>query len=155
MDFSRLISTDRIQCDPDLKSKKRVLESLSQMLARASNVPATEIFEKLIERERLGATSLGHGVALPHGRVGRGDQIVGAFIKLAEPVNFDSPDGEPVDLFFALLVPEDHTTQHLETLSTIAKFMNSSNIRNTIRNARSAIDIFQLFSSHNLNKQAS
>lgn len=155
MDFTRLITIDRITCDPAVSSKKRVLEHLSELLAKAADTKATDIFDKLIERERLGSTSLGYGVALPHGRLGQGEDIIGAFVKLPRAIDFDSPDGKPVDLLFALLVPEDHNTQHLETLASIARFFNNSEVRDSLRQAQTAEDILHIFQSRALNRQAS
>ncbi|MDH5516622.1 MAG: PTS sugar transporter subunit IIA [Gammaproteobacteria bacterium] len=146
MDFTHLITLDRIECNPDIRSKKRVLEQLSTLLASASDQTSLAIFDTLIERERLGSTGLGHGIALPHGRLGQGDEIIAAFIKLPEAIAFDSADGQPVDLLFALLVPEAKNTEHLQTLAAIAKFFSDSKHQQSIRECDSAEDIYQTLS---------
>jgi len=108
-------------------------------------IPA-EIFNKLIERERLGSTGLGHGVALPHGRLGNNDSAVGAFIKLNTPVDFDSTDGKPTDLIFALLVPLEHTEEHLQILASLAGMFSDSDFCKQLRECNSSEDLFNLLS---------
>jgi PTS system nitrogen regulatory IIA component len=138
MDVSDLISPERISCDAQDHSKKRVLEHLSNLLATSTpNLTPTEIFSSLIERERLGSTALGHGVALPHGRLHGREQAVGAFIKLKEGINYDAMDNEPVDLFYALLVPDHFTDEHLRIISKLAEMFNNIDFRNQIRKCNS------------------
>lgn len=155
MDLTRLITIDRIECNPDIRSKKRVLERLSELLATASDQSSMRIFDKLIERERLGSTGLGQGIALPHGRLGRGDNIIAAFIKLPEAISFDSADGQPVDLLFSLLVPEEKNNEHLQTLAAIAKFFQDKGNQQLIRDANSSEDILQKLTTGLLTSQAS
>lgn len=143
MDFTHLITLDRIECNPDIRSKKRVLEQLSTLLSSASEQSSNNIFDTLIERERLGSTGLGHGIALPHGRLGQGDEIIAAFIKLPDAITFDSADGQPVDLLFALLVPEAKNTEHLQTLAAIASFFSDIDNQQSIRNCNSAEEVYQ------------
>jgi len=155
MDLTRLISTDRIECNPDIRSKKRVLERLSELLASASDQESLKIFDKLIERERLGSTGLGQGIALPHGRLGLGDDIIAAFIKLPKAIPFDNVDGQPVDLLFALLVPEAKTNDHLQTLAAIARFFQDENNQKLIRDSQTPEEIFQQLKNNTLTQQAS
>lgn len=155
MDLTRLISIDRIECNPDIHSKKRVLERLSTLLATASDQTSKNIFDKLIERERLGSTGLGQGIALPHSRLGSGDDIIAAFIKLPKAIPFDSADGKPVDLLFALLVPEAKNTDHLQTLAAIAKFFQDKSNQQIIRDSNSSEEIYQKLTNNTLNQQAS
>lgn len=155
MDLSRLITIDRIECNPDIRSKKRALEKLSTLLASASDQTSKQIFDKLIERERLGSTGLGQGIALPHGRLGQADEIIAAFIKLPEAIAFDSADGQPVDLLFALLVPEAKNNDHLQTLATIAKFFQDKSNQQLIRDSNSSEEIFRKLTDSTLDQQAS
>lgn len=155
MDLTRLISIDRIECNPDIRSKKRALEKLSTLLASASDQTSVNIFDKLIERERLGSTGLGQGIALPHGRLGQGDDIITAFIKLPEAIAFDSIDGQPVDLLFALLVPEAKNNDHLQTLAAIAKFFQDKSNQQLMRNSNSSEEILQKLSNSTLTQKAS
>ena len=138
MDVSELISPERISCDAQDPSKKRVLEHLSNLLATSTpNLTPTEIFSSLIDRERLGSTALGHGVALPHGRLHGREQAVGAFIKLKEGINYDAMDKQPVDLFYALLVPDHFTDEHLKIISKLAEMFNNDDFRDQIRQCHS------------------
>ena len=121
MDITKLLTPERVLCLQDISSKKRVLEKLSELLCQgASDFETADVFNRLIERERLGSTGLGHGVALPHGRMGDNEITIGAFIKLDEGVDFDSPDHQAADLLFALLVPEQHTSEHCPWLACSA-----------------------------------
>lgn len=155
MDFTQLITLDRIVCNPDIHSKKRVLETLSTLLASACDQKSTAIFDKLIERERLGSTGLGQGIALPHGRLGSGENIIAAFIKLPEAIDFESADGQPVDLLFALLVPEAKNTEHLQTLAAIAKFFQNESNQSLLRKAESEEAILRILQNNFLSQQAS
>jgi len=146
MDIINLITPDRVQCLSGISSKKRALESLSQLLGSgAIGVDPTDIFHKLIERERLGSTGLGHGVALPHGRLS--SQLLdtddaqffsqsialGCLIKLDQGVDFDSPDKEPADLLFGLLVPAHCTDEHLQILAALAKMFSDKSFCEQLR----------------------
>ena len=106
MPIENIIQPDRVLCNAMARSKKHCLEILSELLVRSIPDIANEvIFENLIERERLGCTSLEKGVAFPHCRVDGIDESTAAFIKLSEPVDFDAADGEPVDLVFGMILP--------------------------------------------------
>ena len=155
MDLTQLITLDRIVCNPDIHSKKRVLELLSELLASACDQKSSDIFDKLIERERLGSTGLGQGIALPHGRLGLGEHIIAAFVKLPEAIAFESADGQPVDLLFALLVPEAKNNEHLQTLASIAKFFQDESNQSLIRKAESPEAIFRILQNNFLTQQAS
>ena len=115
-------------------SKKRVLENLSDFLSeRMEGVTADELYQGLLSRERLGSTGIGEGVAIPHCRLASCDKITGALIKLQETVDFDAIDSEPVDLIFALIVPEEQNDQHLQVLSLIAELLQDESVRNELR----------------------
>lgn len=127
-------------------SKKRVLEFLSTFLndLKGDEAAADAIYQKLLERERLGSTGIGYGVAIPHCRVKTCNHITGALLKLSDKVDFDAIDGEPVDLVFALIVPEEHNQQHLEALSAIAALMQEETFRNKLRGAATSDDLYKL-----------
>ena len=134
MNITELLSPDRVASRDDVGSKKRLLEQISILLADgAPGLPDSEIFDALDSREKLGSTGLGKGVAIPHGRMPELENPVCAFIKLSTPVDFDTSDGEPVDLVFALLVPEDSTEEHLQVLSTIAEIFSNSDVCAALR----------------------
>lgn len=145
MQLSDLLSEDRIACEVGAHSKKRALEALSQLLAQDQlYVTAGDIFDSLLSRERLGSTGIGHGVAIPHGRVKNTRQASGAFIRLAESIDFDAIDQSPVDLIFALLVPEESTDEHLAILSELAGLFNEPSFRDSLRHAENKHEIYSL-----------
>lgn len=102
-----------------------------------------EVIDALAARERLGCTGLGHGVAIPHGRVDFVTQPIGAAITLKEPIDFDAPDGEPVDIIVGLLIPEAEVDGHLKILASLAKFFNSEDNRSSMRKTHSAEEILE------------
>ena len=126
MNITDLLDPERIVCCANAGSKKRILEQLAALLAaNAPQTPQNDIFDALINREKLGSTGLGRGVAIPHGRMPSLKEPLCAFIKIDEPLEFDASDGQAVDLVFALLVPEDSTEEHLQVLSTIAEIFSN------------------------------
>jgi PTS system nitrogen regulatory IIA component len=151
MNLSEILSVNRVRLGLEVASKKRALETLSELLASCHPVdPALSprvVRDALIARERLGSTGLGHGVALPHGRLPDFDHTTAAFVRLADGVDFDAPDGAPVDLLFGLLVPEQSTEVHLEILAAVARALNEPLIRERLRRADSAEEALELLAS--------
>ncbi|MCP4409134.1 MAG: PTS IIA-like nitrogen regulatory protein PtsN [Gammaproteobacteria bacterium] len=146
MTIADLLSLERIALQPDVSSKKRALEVLSEQLASAaSNLNAIEIFDCLIARERLGSTGLGHGVAIPHARIAGVDDSVGAVLKLRQGVDYDALDQGPVDLLFALLVPEESTEVHLGLLSQLAEMFSDEKVLKELRTAQDSNTLLKLF----------
>lgn len=147
MQLSELLSPERVACDVQAASKKRVLEQLSAMIADGqATLTETDIFDSLIARERLGSTGLGHGVAIPHGRAKNSVKTTGAFIKLQEGVDFDAVDNQPVDLLFALLVPEESTDEHLQLLSQLAEMFSNREFVERLRAASTTEQVYSLIS---------
>ena len=154
MNISDLLTQERVSCCPQIGSKKRLMENLSELLAR--NVPQlskNEIFDSLINREKLGSTGLGRGVAIPHGRLSLLEQPVSAFIKLEQPIDFDALDGQPVDLVFALIVPENSTDDHLQILSMIAALFSNPAFCGSIRDCRNDACLLQLLTSQGVQQK--
>lgn len=120
-----LISSNRIAGCLQSTSKTHVFEQISRLLAdSAPNLTETAIFDSLVSREQLGSTALGHGVAIPHGRLPGLTHPIGAFARLQHGIDFDSPDNGPVDLIFVLLVPEESTEEHLQLLAQLAEMFS-------------------------------
>lgn len=143
-----LVNADSISFQDPASSKKKVLENLSQKLAANTTATTAEkIFQVLLERERLGSTGLGKGVAIPHARVPGLTHTVAAMLTLESPVDFESADGQPVDIAFGLLVPEDDTDNHLHHLSRLVTLFREADICDKIRSANSAADVFELLLS--------
>ena len=144
MSLQGLLEPGRVLCNVEARSRKHVLEILSELLASAENdLTAGEIFDSLVSRERLGSTALGGGVALPHGRVPGIDGSIAAFVRLSQGVEFDAPDGVPVTLVLGLLVPEQASEQHLGELSSIAKRLSRLPLRAALAEAGSSSAIFE------------
>ena len=143
--LAELLAPERIACNLHATSKKRALELVSDLLA--SSDPAlsqTAVFESLIGRERLGSTGLGHGVAIPHARVRGMPHAVAAFVKLDQGVDFDAADEQPVDLLFALLVPEHYTDEHLQLLAELARMFSDPELCEALRASCSRERTFDL-----------
>ncbi len=157
MNLDTLISSNAVINNPDIKSKKRALEVLAETLASqpAETLDALELFQLLTEREKLGSTSIGHGVALPHARTNLTDQAIGAFLKLDNGIDFDSPDGIKTDLIFALLVPEHYTDEHLKILAYLASLFSDETFCKEIRNTDDVINIHKHLVSWQVTSQAS
>jgi PTS system nitrogen regulatory IIA component len=134
MNIASLLTSDRILCGAASTSKKRLLETLADMLAKdLPELDVTTVFEGLLHRERLGSTGIGHGVAIPHGRLPGVNKAIGALITLHEGIDYDAPDQQPVDLLFALIVPEESTEEHLQILATLAQSFSSKDTANRLR----------------------
>ncbi|MEN8179466.1 MAG: PTS IIA-like nitrogen regulatory protein PtsN [Pseudomonadota bacterium] len=144
----------RIGCNVEAASKKRVLEQLGIRLAQT--VPALTqdiVFDALLQRERLGSTGLGKGIALPHARMPQVAKAVGAFIQIPNGVDFDAVDNQPVDLAFAMLVPENATDEHLKLLAQLAKMFSDTDFCNNLRNTQTAEEILTLIQNREVTAQ--
>ncbi len=138
------IVTERISSNNQAGSKKRVLEEAGKLLSASSLALRQEmVFDKLLEREHLGSTGLGHGIALPHARIPGIQDAVGAFIQLASTVDYEAIDNQPVDLVFGLLVPEDATREHLQLLAELARLFGDTEFCNRLRQAQDAETILR------------
>ncbi len=145
MQISEILSPDRICFDTSGASKKAALETLSGMIASGNpDITQSEVFDSLLSRERLGSTGLGHGVAIPHGRLNHDNKTLGAFIRMQTPVDYDAIDRQPVDILFALLVPQESTDEHLQILSKLAEKFSDDSLLNQLRTETSADTIYNL-----------
>ncbi|EGV30997.1 putative PTS IIA-like nitrogen-regulatory protein PtsN [Thiorhodococcus drewsii AZ1] len=143
-----LISESRIGCGLEISSKKRLLETLAELLATDHPRLQTEtVFERLLERERLGSTGLGHGIALPHARLKEVSDVIGAFVQIRQGIDYDAADGESVDLAFALLVPEAANEEHLHLLAHLASLFSDPEIRAQLREADSAARLLSVLNA--------
>lgn len=140
----QLIKPENVLCNARARGKKHCIEILSELLAQSSpDIANEEIFSRLIERERLGCTSLGRGVAFPHCRVSGATQSAGALIRLSQPVDFDSGDGDPVDLVFGLMVPETVDESHRNDIKWVTSCLNDDALRNSLRAANSSRSLYE------------
>ena len=143
MTIAELVTRDRIRLEPECSSQKRALETLAELLAAGDggDTPAPgagAIFEALSAREKLGSTGLGHGVAIPHGRLADLDAPRVAVLQLGNGVDFDAMDHEPVDILIALVVPESATSEHLDLLAQLARGLSQPDTIAALRRADSA-----------------
>ncbi len=145
MRISDLITPQRVACNVSSASKKRALERLSELLVNQHpELDPVDVFESLINRERLGSTGLGKGIALPHGRMKQGKQAIAAFMQLRDSVDFDAPDGRPVDLLFALLVPPESSEEHLEILALLSEMFRDPELRDQLRRSHDQQQVYRL-----------
>jgi len=150
-----LLAPSRVLAGASVTSKKRLLELLATLLAEGRGADGERaIFDSLCAREKLGSTALGRGVAIPHGRNASLTGAVGAFVRLSEPIDFGAPDGEPVDLLFALGVPEHFTNQHLLLLSQLAELFSDTEFTLRLRNAPDSASLYALLSDWQLTHAA-
>lgn len=134
MQFANIITLNRIECNVAASSKKRTLEHISHLISNElADVDQNEIFDSLIAREKLGSTGLGKGIAIPHGRLKSANKTVAAFVQLEKGIDFDAPDGEPVDLLCALLVPPECSDEHLQVLALLSEMFSRPDIREKLR----------------------
>jgi PTS system nitrogen regulatory IIA component len=145
--ISQLLAPENIVLDLDATSKKRVFEHAGVLFENHQGIARSAVFDSLFAREKLGSTGLGRGIAIPHGRIKGIKEASGAFLRLATPVPFDSPDGLPVSLLFVLLVPEQATEQHLQLLSELAERFSECSCRDALSTAGSAETIRQIFAN--------
>ncbi|MDH3694137.1 MAG: PTS sugar transporter subunit IIA [Gammaproteobacteria bacterium] len=140
--ITQYLTPGRIAIDLHVASKKRLLEEVAALLLKdQSGLDKETVFQVLFERERLGSTGIGYGVALPHGRVNGIDEPILAVAKLRRPLDFDAPDQQPVELIIALLVPADATQTHLQLLAALASLLNQEEVRTGLSNAAHADEV--------------
>ncbi len=152
MAIVELLTPARVLCRSSARSKKVVLEELARLLVQGTTAASKEeVFNSLLARERLGSTGFGHGVAIPHGRVAGAYRPRGACLFTQAGVDFDALDNEPVDLYFALLVPTDNQREHLEILAQIAALLSDPDLVSGLRGCRSDEALFLLLNER-LNK---
>ncbi|WP_188005815.1 PTS IIA-like nitrogen regulatory protein PtsN [Vibrio cholerae] len=144
MQLSEVLSLDCTKSAVQCSSKKRALEIISEIAALHTGQNATELFECMLSREKMGSTGIGNGIAIPHARMSNSDNAVAVLLQCEEPIEFDSIDNRPVDLLFALLVPEDQCKEHLKTLACMAERLNDKQILKQLRNAASDQELYNI-----------
>lgn len=145
MDVASILSSSRVRSFPNARSKKHALELLSEALSEGlTDVDTEDVLDGLIERERLGCTGLGRAVAMPHTRIAGIEESVGAFIRLGDPIDFDAADGEPVDLIFGLLVPENCDESQLSEVGELIEKLRDRGLQEQLHNAQDPVDLYNL-----------
>jgi len=138
MTVEDFLAVDGVVADLKATSKKHLFHELSRLAAEATDMPARDIFDAVLERERLGSTGVGGGVAIPHARLSGLESICGLFIRLEAPIEFDAIDDQPADLVFLLLAPDDAGAEHLKALARISRVLRKPEMRERLRKAPNA-----------------
>lgn len=147
MQIKDFISEEGMVFTPTVTSKKAALEVLSDTLAHQdSNISKNKVLDALLAREKLGSTSLGDGIAIPHCRMQELENIYVAILKLEEGVEYEASDDKPVYFLFCLVVPEDANEEHLELLASLAELLDNESLRNSIQKSSNAKELYQLLS---------
>ncbi|MEY4983172.1 MAG: hypothetical protein RIR62_1438 [Pseudomonadota bacterium] len=133
MELSKLLTPGAVRVVGQLTSKKRLFQELGELAASAYGLSAATAVDGLQERESLGPTGVGHGIALPHARLEDLDRIVGVFIRVEKPLDYDSVDRQPVDLVFGLFAPKDSGVDHLKALALVSRTMRDQNVVSKLR----------------------
>jgi len=134
MQLSEILTTSCTSCDVAVTSKKRILEKICQLAANEiSDIEQDELLESLLDREKMGSTGIGNGIAIPHGRLPNSSKAVAVLITTEQTIDFDAIDNREVDVFVALFVPEDSCKEHLDTLQNIAKLFSDKKMLKQVR----------------------
>jgi PTS system nitrogen regulatory IIA component len=144
MTLTELLSPQAVLPSLRVTSKKQVLQELARKASEMTGLQERAVFEVLVERERLGTTGVGHGIAIPHGKLAALDRLYGVFARLEHPVDFDSIDEQPVDLVFLLLAPETAGADHLKALARVSRLLRDRGICEKLRGTDSADAIYAL-----------
>lgn len=143
--LARLLPSSHIVIDQACSNKKRAFEALAQLFETHHKVASSAAYDALFTREKLGSTGLGEAVAIPHGRVKGLKETLCAVMRLAAPIPFEAPDGKPVQVLIALLVPENANQKHLDVLAELAQMLSSADFRHTLMAANDTAIIHRLF----------
>ena len=144
MNLAEIISAQAVIPHLKAQNKKQLLQDLAQAMAPLVAVDHRIVFESLLTREKLGSTGLGQGIAIPHGRLPNITRVYGVFARLAAPVAYDSVDGEPVDLVFALLSPDQAGADHLKALARISRLLREADTMKKLRGTDSAQGLYAI-----------
>lgn len=144
---STLLPAANVLLDLQVSSKKRLFEQVGLHFENHHGLARSAVYDSLFARERLGSTGLGQGIAIPHGRIKGIKEALGAFVRLAQPVPFDAPDGAPVSIAFVLLVPEQATDKHLQILSELAQMFSDRGLRESLASAPDAARLVEIISN--------
>ncbi len=143
--ISKILLPDNILLDTESTSKKRVFERVGLLFENNQQIARSQVFDSLFAREKLGSTGLGQGVAIPHGRIAKLRDATAAFVKTSNPIPFDAPDGQPVNMIFVLLVPERATDLHLQILGELAQMFSDQQFRDGLNACKNSACVHQLF----------
>ncbi len=142
MPLTDLVTPDAVVPTLKVNSKKQAVQELAAKAAKLTGLNERTVFETLLQRERLGSTAVGNGIAIPHGKLPKLDRLFGLFARLERPVDFEALDGQPVDLVFLLLAPETAGADHLRALARVARVLRDQDTARKLRESRDAEAIY-------------
>src|SRR6266571_989130 len=148
MPLTSLVAPNAIIPALKVNGKKQLLQELAARAAELSGQNERTIFDTLMQREKLGSTGVGNGIAIPHGKLGKLNKLFGLFARLDRPVDFEALDGQPVDLIFLLLAPEGAGADHLKALARVARLLRDPDIARKLRESRDAEALFAVLTLH-------
>jgi PTS system nitrogen regulatory IIA component len=154
MHLADLIGPEAVIPSLKVKNKKQLLQELAGRAARLTGLQERYIFDTLLQRERLGSTGLGQGIAIPHGKLAGLKRIVGIFARLAEPIDFDAVDGDPVDIVFLLLAPEGAGADHLKALARSSRLLREGRAVDKLRASKDAAAIYAVLTTEGATSHA-
>ena len=154
MEIAELITPDCVIANLKASSKKQALQEMARRAAELNNLSERAVFDVLLERERLGTTGVGHGIAIPHGKLPNLDRLYGVFARLARPVNFESIDELPVDLIFLLLAPEQAAAEHLKLLARVSRLLRDKSVCEKLRGAVTPEAIYAILTESQVTRAA-
>lgn len=146
--LSSILSEQRIIADLDISSKKKLIDRIAQQFSSEFDLDKKALFTVFFEREQLSSTGIGNGFALPHARTSGIDNAYGCLLKLTTPISFDAIDNQPIDLAFAIIVPEEATDEHLKILASIAQVFSNEVTCNAIRNSNDVTTIMNIIKNN-------
>lgn len=145
--MQKLVTSGSVVCGLSAATKKQILQEMAQLAAPIAGVGEHAIFDVLLERERLGTTGVGHGIAIPHGKVPGIAQVCGFFARLEKPVTYEAVDDLPVDLVFMLLAPVDAGADHLKALAHISRLLRNPATCARLRAAQDSAALYEILTS--------
>jgi PTS system nitrogen regulatory IIA component len=145
MEIFQMLRPEGVIANLKVTSKKQALQELAARAAKLTGLRERQIFEVLLERERLGSTGVGHGVAIPHGKLAEVDRLHGLFARLVEPIDFEAVDDLPVDLIFVLLAPETAGADHLKALARVSRLLRDKSMCEKLRGTSNPDALYALF----------
>jgi len=154
MEISDILTPERVVADLRATSKKQALQEIARHAAAATGLNERAIFDVLLERERLGTTGVGNGIAIPHGRLNDLEGLYGVFARVDKPVDFDSIDDDPVDLIFLLLAPEGAGADHLKALARVSRLLRDDSVCQKLRGSDTSEALFAILTEQSENHQA-
>ncbi|KZL19371.1 Nitrogen regulatory protein [Pseudovibrio axinellae] len=144
MDLNELLRPEAVIANLKANSKKQALQELAERASEICGETERDIFDTLLQRERLGSTGVGNGIAIPHGKIVNLDGLHGLFARLDKPIEFDSLDDQPVDLIFVLLAPEGAGADHLKALARVARLLRNNEIASKLRATTDATALYSI-----------